>query len=127
MSEWYSCRWDCPAIYKNSVELLNDDQEIVSDISLTEALEKDKQNVWLQVHTFIFCEFLICNFKRIKKFFCILIFQHQYTFTNYKTGVRKINFRHGGIDQNWWAGHFGSKMARACIRIESFTEIKEED
>jgi len=31
--------------------------------------------------------------------------------------LRYVLFRHGGCDNQFWAGHYGTKMAHACVRI----------
>lgn len=39
------------------------------------------------------------------------------TFRDYVKGVRRIQFTHIGKDRQFWAGHYGTKMARACIKF----------
>lgn len=39
-------------------------------------------------------------------------------FKNYGPGLRKISFYHGGADKLFWAGHYGSKMAGACVYVK---------
>ncbi|XP_014481183.1 PREDICTED: F-box only protein 44-like [Dinoponera quadriceps] len=96
VSEWYSCRWDCPAVYECQVRLLRDGMPLhpsfssVDVFQLHDNLEGEKQNKW---------------------------FRASHVFENYGTGVRKINFCHGGIDRSFWAGHYGSKMAGACVYV----------
>lgn len=53
-----------------------------------------------------------------------LHFQVQHTFENYGRGLRKISFQHGGKDEQFWAGHYGSKMARACVKAQIPNSIK---
>jgi hypothetical protein len=43
--------------------------------------------------------------------------QISHVFENYGRGLREINFTHGGMDKAFWAGHYGSKMAGACISV----------
>lgn len=38
-------------------------------------------------------------------------------FKNYGPGVRFIKFYHGGVDTQFWAGHYGSKMSGACVKL----------
>lgn len=47
-----------------------------------------------------------------------MLLQFEHEFKNYGKGLRKIKFSHGGQDTRFWAGHFGSKMAGACIKLE---------
>jgi hypothetical protein len=53
ISEYYSCRWDCPAVYKCTIELLTEklcDYEVVFDsINFTKLLENEDQNEWFKV------------------------------------------------------------------------------
>ena len=41
----------------------------------------------------------------------------EHTFRNYGVGVRYIRFADAGEDTQWWAGHYGSKMAGAWVRV----------
>jgi hypothetical protein len=43
--------------------------------------------------------------------------QVSHVFHNYGPGVRFIKFYHGGIDTQFWAGHYGSKMSGACVKL----------
>ncbi|XP_029168524.1 F-box only protein 44-like [Nylanderia fulva] len=96
VSEWYSCRWDCPAMYECEIELLgleNDQKtkKVLDKFQFRDTLEGDKQNKWLHI---------------------------SHVFKNYGHGLREISFLHGGMDNSFWAGHYGSKMAGACISIK---------
>ncbi|EFN82857.1 F-box only protein 2 [Harpegnathos saltator] len=93
VSEWYSCRWDCPAIYECQFKLLRETNIECSPLDVFEIyedLEGEKQNKW----------------------FCA-----SHIFKDYGPGVRKIGFIHGGKDKSFWAGHYGSKMAGACVCV----------
>lgn len=94
VSEWYSCRWDCPAVYEVHVELLaseEKDNRILDRFQFRDTIEGERQNQWLY---------------------------KSHVFENYGAGLRKINFLHGGMDKSFWAGHYGSKMAGACISVK---------
>ncbi|XP_025991479.1 F-box only protein 44 isoform X2 [Solenopsis invicta] len=90
VSEWYSCRWDCPAVYRLEVKLMAEDEPL-DEFKFQDVLEGEKQNRWLQV---------------------------SHVFENYGTGLRVIRFEHGGKDRSYWAGHYGSKMAGACVTVK---------
>ncbi|KAH0951276.1 hypothetical protein HN011_000794 [Eciton burchellii] len=96
VSEWYSSRWDCPAIYECHARLLGgvDDcthkQMILDEFRHHDTMEGDRQNQWHFI---------------------------SHVFENYGRGLREINFTHGGMDKAFWAGHYGSKMAGACISV----------
>ena len=38
-------------------------------------------------------------------------------FQQYGRGVRFVVFYHGGVDTQFWAGHYGSKMSGACVKL----------
>lgn len=45
------------------------------------------------------------------------LFQIRHTFVDYGAGVSRIRFIHGGRDRLFWAGHYGSKMAGAYVKV----------
>ncbi|XP_031625517.1 F-box only protein 44-like [Contarinia nasturtii] len=90
ISEWYGCRWDCPANYKLTVQLIGSQDQIMDSFIFKDSLENERQNVWHKV---------------------------EHKFTNYGRGLRIIRFKHGGSDRYFWAGHYGSKMARATVKV----------
>jgi F-box associated region. len=47
----------------------------------------------------------------------ICLYQVSHVFQNYGPGVRFIKFYHGGMDTQFWAGHYGSKMSGACVKL----------
>lgn len=57
VSEWYSCRWDCPAIYECTINLLgynSNNQDVVLDtFHFRDIMEGKKQNQWLRVSKMI--------------------------------------------------------------------------
>ncbi|XP_014613181.1 PREDICTED: F-box only protein 44-like [Polistes canadensis] len=91
VSEWYSCRWDCPAHYECTVELIGSDNKMMDTFQFHDDIEGDKQNQWLHI---------------------------SHEFKDYGPGLKKISFYHGGMDKSFWAGHYGSKMAGACVIVK---------
>lgn len=91
VSEWYSSRWDCPARYELLVWLLKDDDKVISTFHFLDDIEGEKQYKWLHV---------------------------SHEFKEYGPGLKKISFYHGGMDNSFWAGHYGSKMAGACVYVK---------
>lgn len=52
VSEWFSCRYDCPAVYKLSVDLLNENETNHNEnghFDFSISLMDEYQNVWLNV------------------------------------------------------------------------------
>lgn len=90
ISEYYCCRWDCSAFFELQVSLLNEKNEVMLTFDFNDTITGEAQNQWHHV---------------------------THTFTNYKPGLRKIIYSHGGVDKQFWSGHYGSKMAGACVRI----------
>ncbi|XP_076220957.1 F-box only protein 6 isoform X2 [Nomia melanderi] len=49
VSEWYSCRWDCPALYECGATLLTRNYEPLDSFRFTDTIEGEKQNQWHHV------------------------------------------------------------------------------
>lgn len=90
VSEYYARRIDCSAEYALHVELLTADKNRVDDIKFKHLLNTENSHGWQKV---------------------------THTFRNYGPNVRFINFVHKGKDLKFWAGHYGSKMAKANVQI----------
>lgn len=91
-SEWYSARWDCGSTYWVRVTLRdNKKKKIVED-----AFE-DTTPQWVGGD----------------KGWC----RYSHSFSNYGPGVRYVEFWDQGKDTQFWAGHYGSKMAGAIIKV----------
>lgn len=50
VSEWYSCRSDCPATYKLTVRLTNSNDETLDTFNFSDTLSDERQNVWHKVN-----------------------------------------------------------------------------
>ncbi|CAL7946623.1 unnamed protein product [Xylocopa violacea] len=46
VSEWYSCRWDCPGIYECAIQLLTKDNKVIDSFHIRDNIEGEKQNQW---------------------------------------------------------------------------------
>ena len=94
ITEWFGARGDCGSVFNLRVDLLD------------EACEKQSQSG----RTFTFSEVTAQwhggHWHKV---------QHQ--FKDYGKGVRYVRFADGGKDTQFWAGHYGSKMFGACVRI----------
>ena len=91
-SEWYAARWDCGSTYWVHVSLLDDQKKKITDHSYSDTTAQwvGGQKGW-------------CRFS------------HQ--FSNYGPGVRYVEFWDKGKDTQFWAGHYGSKMAAAVVKM----------
>ena len=93
VSEWFCARWDCASEFCIRVELLSGDKQVVAyfeDSQKTDQWEGGRLGWRLKEHTF----------------------------ADYGEGVRYFRFADGGKDSQYWAGHYGSKMAAASARIK---------
>lgn len=88
--EWYAARFDCACRYNLVVKLFDSTNSTVLDEFTFEHEEPQwTGNAWSKVeHTFKFLR-----------------------------GVRYVHFEHAGVDRQFWAGHFGSKMSNATVRL----------
>lgn len=48
---------------------------------------------------------------------CVCLFQVELLINEYPKGVADLHFHHKGCDTQFWAGHYGSKMSGACVKI----------
>lgn len=94
ISEWYSSRWDCPAVYFIEVGLKDKSDKTIKRFTFRDLLVGGKQNMWHNI---------------------------KHEFKNCGSGLREIYFRHGGHDRRFWAGHYGSKMAAAYVKVNVST------
>lgn len=92
VSEWFCARNDCGSIFCIRVELLDATKHIIKFYEQTEVTEQ-----WLGGE-------LGWRKKR-------------HVFTGYGPGVRYLRFADAGKDTQFWAGHYGSKMAGAWARV----------
>jgi hypothetical protein len=45
------------------------------------------------------------------------VFKVKHVFKGYPSGVRYVEFKHGGQDTKNWAGHFGAKMTNSGVFV----------
>ncbi|CAN8012579.1 unnamed protein product, partial [Ixodes pacificus] len=92
VSEWYAGRFDCGCMYRLIVELLDVAKKPVAAFDTGELVTPQwAGRQWQQA---------------------IL-----HTFDDYPKGVRYVRFAHLGTDTQFWAGHYGAKMAGGMVRI----------
>ena len=96
VSEWFRARWDCGSIFKIMVALLDKDFKFLETFTHSEETAQ-----WMGGEL---------GWRKVK-----------HVFRDYKAGVRYVLFVDGGKDTQFWAGHYGSKMAAANVNIK-FTE-----
>ena len=92
VSEWFCARWDCASMFYIRVELLDMNREVVRFFERSEETERGLGGElgWRKV----------CH-----------------VFSDYGRGVRFLRFADAGKDAQFWAGHYGSKMAAARSHV----------
>ncbi len=92
VSEWYCARFDCGSIFCIRVELLSSEKKVIA--LYEDSVETDQ---WQGGEL---------GWRRV-----------EHEFKDYGSGVRFVRFSDGGKDTQWWAGHYGSKMAGARLIV----------
>jgi len=92
VSEWFCARWDCASRFCIRVELLSSSRELVEFFEGSEETDQ-----WQGGEI---------GWRLIR-----------HTFEGYGDGVRYVRFADAGKDCQYWAGHYGSKMAAATMTI----------
>lgn len=96
VSEWHAARFDCGCTYQLTVSLLNEKRKVVQQFATGEIVtEQWVGRQWSQV---------------------------KHVFRDYPKGVRFVKFWHYGSDTQFWAGHYGAKMAGGSIRVSGHKE-----
>ncbi|KAK8764354.1 hypothetical protein V5799_033042 [Amblyomma americanum] len=91
VSDWHAARFDCGCKYKLTVSLLGGKEEVLQVYSTGWIrTEQWRGGKWKQV---------------------------THVFRDYPAGVRFVQFKHSGNDTQFWAGHYGPKMAGGVIRV----------
>jgi len=95
VSEWICSRTDCLGRYRLLVELRDEKQKSIDRFD-TGVIDAPIAANWVYPWTRV-----------------------AHTFNSYPKGLRFIYFEHSGIDTKFWAGHYGSKMTCAEVRIRN--------
>lgn len=89
VGEWYAARFDCACEYKLVVTLLDNAKYEVDEFSFKISEQQWNGREWhLVTHNF-----------------------------NDVSTVRYVRFEHSGKDRQFWAGHYGSKMTGAFVKL----------
>ena len=89
ISEYYAPRFDCGCKYNLCVYLIDDNFKLVDYYKFDDEFAQWSENTWKQT-THLF---------------------------DIKEQIRYILFYHSGVDTQFWAGFYGSKMTNGSIRI----------
>jgi hypothetical protein len=89
VSEHYAPRADCGSKYNMCVFLISDSFEVVDEFKLEERFEQWSETHWREA-------------------------KHLFTLVK---PIRYVLFYHSGVDRQFWAGFYGSKMTNGSIRI----------
>ncbi|KAG1961997.1 F-box only protein [Pimephales promelas] len=91
VSDWYAPRFDCGCQYEVCVELLDEEKKIIKSF-------QPEKVFFQQWNDEPWCEMT-------------------YVFKDYGHGVRFIRFTHGGVDTQFWAGHYGIRVTNSSVEI----------
>ncbi|XP_051779521.1 F-box only protein 44-like [Erpetoichthys calabaricus] len=91
INDWYGSRNDCGAKYKIKVHLLNSQKQLL--MSFKKQYPEIPQ--WNN-----------CSYNKVQR-----------VFRNYGPGVRFVVFSHQGIDNKFWAGHYGARIANSTVKV----------
>ncbi|KAF2900947.1 hypothetical protein ILUMI_05241 [Ignelater luminosus] len=92
LSEWTAGRFDCGCIYKLRCELVRSDK---SEKYLSKPCAFHQVNQWEG-----------STWEKI-----------EITITEYPDDIEELIFEHDGRDTQYWAGHYGSKMAGGVLKL----------
>ncbi|XP_053547428.1 F-box only protein 2 [Bombina bombina] len=92
VSDWYAARSDSGCLYELHVQLLSDNQDVVTEF---------------QSEIITIPQFSDASWNQIS-----------YTFSGYGPGVRYIRFQHGGQDSAYWKGWYGVRVTNSSVTIE---------
>lgn len=86
--DWYGARGDCGCNYRLTARLLNGDKEELDKWEFNDTKEEGQD--WAKA---------------------------KHIFKDYPSGVRYVEFKHGGEDTKNWAGHYGVKMTMSAVFV----------
>ncbi|VDM48311.1 unnamed protein product [Toxocara canis] len=123
VSEYFTCRRDCAATYVLDVELVPDGQEACISTDGPVVMRRDRFGRPVMVRrqrpegddTTSFSITIVRNMEQWSNAEWQRV---EHTFRDYPKGTRFVVFEHSGKDLQFWAGHYGSKMAKASIIVE---------
>uniref|UniRef100_A0A1I8EX86 F-box associated region family protein n=1 Tax=Wuchereria bancrofti TaxID=6293 RepID=A0A1I8EX86_WUCBA len=123
VSEYHTGRFDCASIYLLEVQLLPDGSIPLPYRTMPEFYTRyprfAQQHDRLQHGVPQSDETTDTSITRIRMLDDLEIEWQkiEHTFSSYPKGIRYVLFRHSGKDQQFWAGHYGSKMAKASVTV----------
>uniref|UniRef100_A0A915BMA0 FBA domain-containing protein n=1 Tax=Parascaris univalens TaxID=6257 RepID=A0A915BMA0_PARUN len=114
VSEYFTCRRDCAAVYALQVELIPDGQEsrICNNVVPRDYWRND-----LPEQQDVITDKSVTQVRRMEQWSNAEWQRVEHTFEDYPIGVRFVVFQHSGKDLQFWAGHYGSKMAKASVIV----------
>ncbi|VDN21349.1 unnamed protein product [Gongylonema pulchrum] len=120
VSERYNCRHDCASTYTLYVELMRDDHRDFTNIEELQNVRREIFNVGVDfggnhLGSDATTPSSITRIRRMQSSTDALWQKIEHTFENYPKGTRYVVFEDAGCDDQFWAGHYGSKMAKATI------------
>uniref|UniRef100_A0A915BNK9 FBA domain-containing protein n=1 Tax=Parascaris univalens TaxID=6257 RepID=A0A915BNK9_PARUN len=122
VSEYFTCRTDCAATYVLDVELVPDGQETCISTERPVMTRRDRFGRPVMVRRQrpegdATTNFSITRVRNMEQWSSGEWQYVEHTFKNYPVGIRFVVFEHSGKDLQFWAGHYGSKMAKASVVV----------
>ncbi|XP_033642035.1 F-box only protein 6-like [Asterias rubens] len=96
ISEWYAARFDCANVYSQKVQLLRENSN--------EPVNIIEEFVFGPIET---QQWAPNDWKEVR-----------HIFSNYGKGLRFIKYMDESKDRQFWAGHYGSKMAGSVVKLQ---------
>lgn len=90
ISEWFAARFDCGSKYRLRVQLQDGDNKVLDRFKFDHEEPQWTGSRWTKV---------------------------EHTFKRPPSSVRYVHFFDAGEDTQFWAGHYGSKMTGATVRL----------
>ncbi|VDN58609.1 unnamed protein product [Dracunculus medinensis] len=124
VSEIFNCRRDCAAIYALQVHLKKcfgktqnweDYKRSPSFLNLPNPIADKTTNMY------------ISRVRRMDQWSEAKWQKIEHTFEDYPKGIRYVIFDHWGKDEQFWAGNYGAKMARATVIVHFGDGIPKSD
>uniref|UniRef100_A0A8C5NFC4 F-box only protein 2-like n=1 Tax=Gouania willdenowi TaxID=441366 RepID=A0A8C5NFC4_GOUWI len=90
VEDWYSGRKDCGSVYQITVQLLDENKEVIARFQPLQKTLDPEQSPWTQVI---------------------------HTFSHYGRGLRFVSFEHGGKDTKFWKGWYGVRVTGSSVKL----------
>ncbi|VDP38162.1 unnamed protein product [Soboliphyme baturini] len=109
VSEWHAARIDCASTHGLVVHLLKSKQ--------IDNLQRFDLSPWQSTPPDVITRTTFEKFTRVEQWQDGKWIQTVHSFRDYPEGIRVVMFYSIGLDNQFWAGHYGAKMAGASVVV----------